>query len=125
MLYGSPPSAPLGTQVVYHHDYIHSIRGKVAPTTKTVDLDRALHAYKLQSEVSSANLTKYLAEILDTAFKARPLATVEATSAWASSQPDLVDCKCCPILSMLFRSQEFKKQQQRKPRAQPVFPLGW
>ncbi|KAM5268464.1 nebulin isoform 10-T10 [Hipposideros larvatus] len=38
------------SDVVYHHDYIHSIRGKVAPTTKTVDLDRALHAYKLQSE---------------------------------------------------------------------------
>lgn len=42
---------PLLTQAVYHYDYVHSIRGKVAPTTKTVDLDRALHAYKLQSEV--------------------------------------------------------------------------
>nr|XP_045369021.1 nebulin isoform X22 [Camelus bactrianus] len=38
------------SDAVYHHDYIHSVRGKVAPTTKTVDLDRALHAYKLQSE---------------------------------------------------------------------------
>nr|XP_019593003.1 PREDICTED: nebulin isoform X19 [Rhinolophus sinicus] len=38
------------SDVVYHHDYVHSIRGKVAPTTKTVDLDRALHANKLQSE---------------------------------------------------------------------------
>ncbi|TEA37954.1 hypothetical protein DBR06_SOUSAS30910008 [Sousa chinensis] len=38
------------SDAVYHHDYVHSIRGKVAPTTKTVDLDRALHAYKLQSE---------------------------------------------------------------------------
>ncbi|XP_036175157.1 nebulin isoform X3 [Myotis myotis] len=38
------------SDAVYHHDYVHSVRGKVAPTTKTVDLDRALHAYKLQSE---------------------------------------------------------------------------
>uniref|UniRef100_G3T4G5 Nebulin n=1 Tax=Loxodonta africana TaxID=9785 RepID=G3T4G5_LOXAF len=38
------------SDAVYHHDYIRSVRGKVAPTTKTVDLDRALHAYKLQSE---------------------------------------------------------------------------
>ncbi|XP_053452336.1 nebulin isoform X15 [Nycticebus coucang] len=38
------------SDVVYHHDYVHSVRGKVAPTTKTVDLNRALHAYKLQSE---------------------------------------------------------------------------
>ncbi|XP_059961939.1 nebulin [Mesoplodon densirostris] len=38
------------SDAVYHHDYIHSVRGKVAPTTKTVDLDRALHAHKLQSE---------------------------------------------------------------------------
>lgn len=42
---------PLCPQAVYHYDYVHSVRGKVAPTTKTVDLDRALHAYKLQSEV--------------------------------------------------------------------------
>ncbi|XP_037060672.1 nebulin isoform X17 [Peromyscus leucopus] len=38
------------SDAVYHYDYVHSVRGKVAPTTKTVDLDRALHAYKLQSE---------------------------------------------------------------------------
>ncbi|XP_054555428.1 nebulin-like [Talpa occidentalis] len=38
------------SDAVYHYDYVHSIRGKVAPTTKTVDLDRAIHAYKLQSE---------------------------------------------------------------------------
>ncbi|XP_052492078.1 nebulin isoform X17 [Budorcas taxicolor] len=38
------------SDAVYHYDYVHSIRGRVAPTTKTVDLDRALHAYKLQSE---------------------------------------------------------------------------
>ncbi|XP_055456240.1 nebulin [Psammomys obesus] len=38
------------SDAVYHYDYVHSVRGKVAPTTKTVDLDRAIHAYKLQSE---------------------------------------------------------------------------
>uniref|UniRef100_A0A8C6E2P2 Nebulin n=1 Tax=Moschus moschiferus TaxID=68415 RepID=A0A8C6E2P2_MOSMO len=38
------------SDAVYHYDYVHSIRGRVAPTTKTVDLDRALHAHKLQSE---------------------------------------------------------------------------
>ncbi|XP_060034110.1 nebulin isoform X15 [Erinaceus europaeus] len=38
------------SDAVYHHDYVHSVRGKVAPTAKTLDLDRALHAYKLQSE---------------------------------------------------------------------------
>lgn len=41
---------------------MHSVRGKVAPTTKTVDLDRALHAYKLQSEVSSQAWTECLVE---------------------------------------------------------------
>ncbi|XP_049628934.1 nebulin [Suncus etruscus] len=38
------------SDAVYHYNYVNSVRGKVAPTTKTVDLDRALHAYKLQSE---------------------------------------------------------------------------
>ncbi|XP_073097526.1 nebulin isoform X7 [Manis javanica] len=38
------------SDAVYHYNYIHSVRGKVAPTTKTVDLDRALHAHKLQDE---------------------------------------------------------------------------
>ncbi|XP_078002293.1 LOW QUALITY PROTEIN: nebulin [Phascolarctos cinereus] len=38
------------SDAVYHHEYIHNVRGKVAPTTKTVDLDRSLHAHKLQSE---------------------------------------------------------------------------
>nr|XP_025863837.1 nebulin [Vulpes vulpes] len=38
------------SDAVYHHDYVHSVRGRVAPTTKTVDLERALHAHKLQSE---------------------------------------------------------------------------
>ncbi|XP_059503474.1 nebulin isoform X5 [Stegostoma tigrinum] len=35
---------------VYHNSYMTNIKGTVAPTTKTVDLDRARHAYKLQSE---------------------------------------------------------------------------
>nr|XP_045724835.1 nebulin isoform X12 [Mirounga angustirostris] len=38
------------SDAVYHHDYVHSVRGKVAPTRTTVDVERALHAYKLQSE---------------------------------------------------------------------------
>ncbi|XP_066137318.1 nebulin isoform X2 [Saccopteryx bilineata] len=38
------------SDAVYHYDYVHSVRGKVAPTTTTVDLDRALYANKLQSE---------------------------------------------------------------------------
>lgn len=68
MLSESTHSA-LCTQAVYHYDYVHSVRGKVAPTTKTVDLDRALHAYKLQSEVGSENFSKCLAEIQNTAYK--------------------------------------------------------
>lgn len=70
MLLGKPTdSSSLCTQAVYHHDYVHSVRGKVAPTTKTVDLERALHAYKLQSEVSSANLTRCPAELQEAAYK--------------------------------------------------------
>uniref|UniRef100_A0A6I8NB76 Nebulin n=1 Tax=Ornithorhynchus anatinus TaxID=9258 RepID=A0A6I8NB76_ORNAN len=38
------------SDAVYRHEYVHNVKGRVAPTTKTVDLDRALHAYKLQSE---------------------------------------------------------------------------
>ncbi|XP_044525813.1 nebulin [Gracilinanus agilis] len=38
------------SDAVYRHEYIHNVRGKVIPTTKSVDLDRSLHAYKLQSE---------------------------------------------------------------------------
>ncbi|XP_034863939.1 nebulin isoform X14 [Mirounga leonina] len=38
------------SDAVYHHDYVHSVRGRVAPTRTTVDVERALHAYKLQSE---------------------------------------------------------------------------
>lgn len=64
-------SSSVCTQAVYHHDYVHSIRGKVAPTTKTVDLERALHAYKLQSEVSSEKPTRCPAEIQEAACKGR------------------------------------------------------
>ncbi|XP_073926879.1 nebulin isoform X39 [Castor canadensis] len=53
------------SDAVYHYDYVHSIRGKVAPTTKTVDLDRALHAYKLQSE----NLYKTSLRFLPTGYR--------------------------------------------------------
>ncbi|XP_056649845.1 nebulin isoform X35 [Monodelphis domestica] len=38
------------SDAVYRHEYIHNVRGKVIPTTKSVDLDRSKHAYKLQSE---------------------------------------------------------------------------
>uniref|UniRef100_A0A8C5KGT3 Nebulin n=1 Tax=Jaculus jaculus TaxID=51337 RepID=A0A8C5KGT3_JACJA len=53
------------SDAVYHYDYVHSVRGKVAPTTKTVDLDRALHAYKLQSE----NLYKTSLRFLPTGYR--------------------------------------------------------
>ncbi|XP_036015132.1 nebulin isoform X28 [Mus musculus] len=53
------------SDAVYHYDYVHSVRGKVAPTTKTVDLDRALHAYKLQSE----NLYKKGLRFLPTGYR--------------------------------------------------------
>ncbi|XP_069927012.1 nebulin isoform X41 [Oryctolagus cuniculus] len=53
------------SDAVYHHDYVHSVRGKVAPTTKTVDLERALHAYKLQSE----NLYKTSLRTLPTGYR--------------------------------------------------------
>ncbi|XP_032142275.1 nebulin isoform X24 [Sapajus apella] len=53
------------SDAVYHYDYVHSVRGKVAPTTKTVDLDRALHAYKLQS----ANLYKTSLRTLPTGYR--------------------------------------------------------
>ncbi|XP_038645940.1 nebulin isoform X4 [Scyliorhinus canicula] len=38
------------SDAVYHNTYETSIKGTVAPTTKTIDLDRAREAYKLQSE---------------------------------------------------------------------------
>ncbi|XP_013372944.1 PREDICTED: nebulin [Chinchilla lanigera] len=53
------------SDAVYHYDYVHSVRGKVAPTTKTVDLDRATHAYKLQSE----NLYKAGLRFLPTGYR--------------------------------------------------------
>ncbi|XP_062042673.1 nebulin [Lepus europaeus] len=53
------------SDAVYHYDYVHSVRGKVAPTTKTVDLERALHAYKLQSE----NLYKTSLRTLPTGYR--------------------------------------------------------
>ncbi|XP_021104110.1 nebulin isoform X24 [Heterocephalus glaber] len=53
------------SDAVYHYDYVHSVRGKVAPTTKTVDLDRAIHAYKLQSE----NLYKTGLRFLPTGYR--------------------------------------------------------
>ncbi|XP_069791026.1 nebulin isoform X4 [Narcine bancroftii] len=48
---------------VYHNEYTTNIKGKVAPTTKTVELDRARQANKLQSEnlyrdVGRSNLPK-------------------------------------------------------------------
>ena len=84
-----PHSAALCIQAVYHYDYVHSIRGRVAPTTKTVDLDRALHAYKLQSEVSSESWADCPAETHD-----EGQASVEVASP-GHPQPDLVNHKDC------------------------------
>ncbi|XP_034641978.1 nebulin [Trachemys scripta elegans] len=38
------------SDAVYRHAYVHNIRGKMTPTDKTVDLVRAKHAHKIQSE---------------------------------------------------------------------------
>ncbi|XP_075789481.1 nebulin isoform X4 [Pelodiscus sinensis] len=38
------------SDAVYRHEYVHNIRGKLTPTDKTVDLVRARHAHKIQSE---------------------------------------------------------------------------
>ncbi|XP_069472566.1 nebulin isoform X7 [Ambystoma mexicanum] len=38
------------SDVVYHADYEHNVKGKVASTTVTVDLERASHANKIQSD---------------------------------------------------------------------------
>ncbi|XP_041057267.1 nebulin isoform X9 [Carcharodon carcharias] len=38
------------SDIMYHKIYESSIKGTVAPTTKTMELDRAREAYKLQSE---------------------------------------------------------------------------
>uniref|UniRef100_A0A8C6YJE6 Nebulin n=1 Tax=Naja naja TaxID=35670 RepID=A0A8C6YJE6_NAJNA len=38
------------SEAVYRHNYVHHIKGKYTPTNKTVDLERANRAYKIQSE---------------------------------------------------------------------------
>jgi len=40
------------SQAVYRGEYMHNVKGKMIPTDKTVDLERAYHANKIQSEVS-------------------------------------------------------------------------
>lgn len=40
------------SQAIYRGEYKHNIKGKMIPTDKTVDLERAYHANKIQSEVS-------------------------------------------------------------------------
>uniref|UniRef100_A0A8C0IFJ5 Nebulin n=1 Tax=Bubo bubo TaxID=30461 RepID=A0A8C0IFJ5_BUBBB len=41
------------SEAVYRGEYIHNVKGKMIPTDKTVDLERAYHANKIQSEVSN------------------------------------------------------------------------
>ncbi|KAM6260535.1 nebulin isoform 26-T27 [Spheniscus humboldti] len=38
------------SEAVYRGEYMHNIKGKMIPTDKTVDLERAYHANKIQSE---------------------------------------------------------------------------
>ncbi|XP_066477640.1 nebulin [Tiliqua scincoides] len=38
------------SEAVYRHDYVHNIKGKYTPVEKTVDLERANNAYKIQCE---------------------------------------------------------------------------
>ncbi|KAH0621391.1 hypothetical protein JD844_022635 [Phrynosoma platyrhinos] len=38
------------SDAVYRHDYVKNIKGKYTPVDKTVDLERATHAYKIQNE---------------------------------------------------------------------------
>ncbi|XP_065607404.1 nebulin isoform X8 [Cyrtonyx montezumae] len=38
------------SEVIYRGDYLNKVRGKAIPTNKTVDLERARHANKIQSE---------------------------------------------------------------------------
>uniref|UniRef100_A0ABM5F1R1 Nebulin isoform X3 n=1 Tax=Pogona vitticeps TaxID=103695 RepID=A0ABM5F1R1_9SAUR len=38
------------SEAVYRHEYVHNIRGKYTPVDKTVDLERATHAHKIQNE---------------------------------------------------------------------------
>lgn len=48
----SPLTTYSFSQAVYRSEYIHNVKGKMIPTDKTVDLERAYHANKIQSEVS-------------------------------------------------------------------------
>uniref|UniRef100_A0A8C2UGH7 Nebulin n=1 Tax=Coturnix japonica TaxID=93934 RepID=A0A8C2UGH7_COTJA len=43
-------SALNASEVIYRGDYLNKVRGKAIPTDKTVDLERARHANKIQSE---------------------------------------------------------------------------
>lgn len=43
-------------QAVYRHDYVHNIKGKYTPVDKTVDLNRANYAHKIQCEVSARTM---------------------------------------------------------------------
>ncbi|XP_074729946.1 nebulin [Strix uralensis] len=38
------------SEAVYRGEYVHNVKGKMIPTDKTVDLERAYHANKIQSE---------------------------------------------------------------------------
>ncbi|XP_033020609.1 nebulin isoform X10 [Lacerta agilis] len=38
------------SEAVYRHDYVHNVKGKYTSTDKTVDLERATHAYRIQNE---------------------------------------------------------------------------
>ncbi|XP_062493741.1 nebulin isoform X9 [Pezoporus occidentalis] len=38
------------SEAVYRSEYLHNVKGKMIPTDKTVDLERAYHANKIQSE---------------------------------------------------------------------------
>ncbi|XP_074885146.1 nebulin isoform X23 [Buteo buteo] len=38
------------SEAVYRGEYMHNVKGKMIPTDKTVDLERAYHANKIQSE---------------------------------------------------------------------------
>ncbi|XP_042334160.1 nebulin isoform X3 [Sceloporus undulatus] len=43
------------SDAVYRHDYVKNIKGKYTPVDKTVDLERATHAYKIQNEALYRN----------------------------------------------------------------------
>lgn len=44
------------SQAVYRGDYRKNVQGKMIPTDKTVDLERAYNANKIQSEVNKKAL---------------------------------------------------------------------